>query len=169
MVVRQEIKFDKPMSSTAGVHFVLRIPLVTRIHGRSFDTVEAHNQVIRLIGRVAIAKFGSPGTLGRCERIRSQIGNGIETLLILVAKQGDRFRGFQSRLSSIHYGKPSAEIVNIAPDYYAGQEWPELWFIASTPFVSCALEGLCLLTSQRPLLDVIRECRTASMLVEKCP
>src|SRR5204863_6667409 len=98
----------------------------------------------------------------RYAKIQNQIDNGVETFLILVSKQGDQFFGFQSRLSSIHYGKPSAQIKRIAPDYYqiksiapdydGTREWPELWFIVSSPFMSCALKGLCLLTNHRPLL-----------------
>jgi hypothetical protein len=172
MAVRQrrtQSRIDTATNPTAGAHFVLRIPLVTKAHGRSFNTVEAHNQAIQLSGRVAMAKFGDPGTRTRYEKIKNQIDDNVETLLILVSKQGDRFFGFQSRLSSIHYGKPNAQIISIAPDYYRAEEWPgRLWFIVSSPFLSCALEGLCLSTNHRPLLDVVRECRTASMLVEKC-
>jgi hypothetical protein len=157
------------MNLTAGAHFVLRIPLITKVYGRSFNTVEAHNQKIHSSGRVAIAKFGDPGSRARYERIKNQIDNNVETLLILVSKQGARFLGYQSRLSSIHYGKPSAEIIALAPDYYRAEEWPgRLWFVVSSPFMSCALQGLCLSTNHRALLDVVRESRTASMLVEKC-
>jgi hypothetical protein len=121
------------------------------------------------MGRVAVGKFGSPGSRARSERLKEQIENQVETLLILVATQGiakeKRYFGFQSRLSSIHHGNPSAEILSIAPDYYT--ELPRLWFTTSTPFVSCSLEAFCLSTNGRPLLDVIRECRTPSMLVEK--
>jgi hypothetical protein len=175
-VCERDQKFPNPtkgkfgfvtMNATAPVHVVLRIPLITRINGRSFNTVEAHNQVTRSIGRVAFAKFGNPGSRARCERIKEQIDNQVETFLILVAKQGERYLGFQSRLSSVHYGKPSPEILSIAPNYYREQESPGLWFITSTPFMSCDLRAFCLSTNGRPLLDVIRECRTASMLVDK--
>jgi hypothetical protein len=151
------------------IHFVLRIPLITKINGRSFHTVEAHNQVIQSSGRVAMAKFGNPGTLARYEKIKNQIENDVETLLILISKQGTQFFGHQSRLSSIHYGKPSPQIAGIVPDYYRAEDWlARLWFVVSYPFMSCALEGFCLCTNHRPLLDVVRECRTSSMLVEKC-
>jgi hypothetical protein len=86
--------------SLARVHLVVRVPLITKVNGVSLDTVKAHNESVIAQGRVSIAKFGSPGTRARCERLGSQIGNGSETFLILVTKQGDRFLGYRSRLTS---------------------------------------------------------------------
>ena len=149
-------------------HLVLRVPLRTHIDGRTFDTVEAHNKVVDKIGRVALAKFGNPGTLARVETLKAQIEQGVETFLVLVVKQNNRFFGYQAGLTSVHYGAPDRKIIRIAPPYYSDLGLSaDLWFTVASPFVACALRDFRLSTNHRPLLDVIRECRTASMLVEK--
>ncbi len=150
------------------VHLLLRVPLMTRVEGRAFNTIEAHNQVVEKIGRVSLAKFGSPGTLARSEELKAQIYEGIETLLILAAKRDDRFLGYQSRLTAVHYGKPDKTILGISPPYYAKLGSPaDLWFTVISPFVTAALKDFRLATNRRPVLEVMSECRTSSMLVER--
>jgi hypothetical protein len=150
------------------VHLVLRVPFVTRVNGSRIHTVDAHNEIVQKMGRVALSKFGKPGTLGRSERLKAQIERGIETLLILVVKQGARHFGYQSPLASIHYGKPNSEIVTIAPPYYAKLVKPAgLWFIVTSPFLASSLKDFRLATNRRSLADVVSECRTSSMLVER--
>src|SRR5258707_1060610 len=99
-------------------HFVLRVPLMTRVQARSFNTIDAHNQVIEKIGKVALGKFGKSGTVARTEMFNAQIGQGVETLLILVVKRDDKFLGYQSPVLSVHHGDPG-EIRELAPPYYA--------------------------------------------------
>lgn len=148
------------------IHFVLRIPLMTRVNGRSFSTIEAHNDVAKKNGRLAIAKFGNPGTTSRVTRLDGQIKQGIETRLILIVKQDDRFFGYESRLIAVHHGKPG-DLASFAPPYYAETgETPLLWFAVNSPFARCDLAQYRLVTNRRPLLHVISECRTATMLVE---
>lgn len=150
-------------------HFVLRIPLMTRVDGRSFSTIEAHNDVAKANGRLALAKFGNPGTGSRVDKLKAQIEEGTETRLILVVKREDKFLGYQAPLSAIHHGKPGA-LASLAPTYYAKTgETPLLWFVVNSPFTRCELAGLRLVTSHRPLVAVMGECRTATMLVEPKP
>jgi hypothetical protein len=162
----KDLAWQKERSVTD--HFLLRVPLMTRVEGRAFNTVDAHNQVVAEKGRVAIAKFGSPGTFARSQRLKAQIDQGTATFLILVTKSGARFLGYRSQLTSIHYGKPDSKLLEFAPPYYADLvETSELWFIAASPFLATALDGFRLSTNHRPVMDVITECRTSSMLVEK--
>ena len=150
------------------VHFALRVPLGTRVEGRTINLIEAHNEVVSKLGQVALAKFGSPGTAKRAKTLQQQIDDGINTLLVLVAKRGDRFLGYQSRLSSIIWGKPTATIKNATPSYYRYlDQTPELWFMVDTPFVQSDLTKFRLVSNHRPLLDVLGECRTSSMLIEQ--
>jgi hypothetical protein len=151
------------------VHFVLRVPAITRIRGlRPLDTVEAHNEAAKKVGRVALAKFGQPGTAKRCELLTHQIKAGIETLLLLVVKRGTRFYGFQSSLTSVYYGRQNEKLLTAAPAYYRDlNDAASLWFIVDHPFEACDLKTFRLSTNGRPLLDVVSECRTSSMLVEK--
>jgi hypothetical protein len=151
-------------------HFLLRVPLVTRIERRAFNTVEAHNLVVAQKGQVAVAKFGSPGTLARSEKLKAQLKQGIATFLILVTKSANCFLGYRSQLTSIHYGKPDSKLLEFAPPYYADlPETPELWFMVASPFVRTGLEGFRLSTNRRAVMDVISECRTSCMLVENPP
>jgi hypothetical protein len=147
------------------VHLVVRIPLVSRVHGRAINTIEAHNDVVQSMGVVAVAKFGKPGTVNLVERLKEQIGR---THLVLVAKRDGRFLGFESPLASVHRGNPTPEIISAAPTYYAKiGEIAGLWFTVCSAFIDCDLAAFRLSSNQRPLLDVLRECRTSSMVVER--
>jgi hypothetical protein len=149
-------------------HFVLRVPLITRIRGRAFNTIEAHNQVVKEMGRVAIAKFGNPGTEARVKKLNAQIEEGTETVLVLAVKRGNRFWGYQSRLVAAHYGKLEEKISKIAPSYYANFDEPaSLWFVVADPFVPVPLVDFRLSTNDRRVTDVMAECRTPAMLVHK--
>jgi hypothetical protein len=151
------------------IHLVLRVPLMTRVDRRSFSTIDAHNEVAEATGRVALAKFGNPGTASRVEKLKAQIEEGIQTLLILVVKRDDKFLGYQAPLSTVHHGQPG-ELATLAPAYYAKLgETPRLWFVVNSPFLRSELAGLRLATNHRPLVAVMSECRTATMLVEPRP
>jgi hypothetical protein len=104
----------------------------------------------------------------RAERLNDQIRSGRETLLLLVTKAGALFRGFQAPILSVHLGQPSTEILRIAPPYYANfHENPRLWFVVGSPFLESQLTKFRLLSNDRPLLDVVRETRTSSMLIHQ--
>ena len=153
---------------TKNVHFALRIPLTSRVGGRSLDTVESHNEVIRRSGQVALGKFGSAGSHARQKAISEQIGEGVVTQLILVGKSDGRFIGVCAPLSAIMFGPLSAEFSVYAPDYYSRLPTrPSLWFVVRQTFQPCSLRSLQMASSQRPLLAVMKECRTSSMLVTK--
>jgi hypothetical protein len=151
--------------ATKDVHLVVRIPLVSKVKGRMINTIKAHNDVVDRLGLVTVAKFGKPGTAKLVERLNEKIGRAC---LILVAKENGRFLGFQSRLSSMHRGSPTPEMISASPAYYGDiGETAGLWFTARDPFTECDLASLRLSSNQRPLLDVLRECRTSSMLIER--
>jgi hypothetical protein len=149
------------------LHLAVRVPLMTRVGIQSISTVLSHNEIIDRFGRFALAKFGQPGTSARAQALQRQIEQGQTTLLVLIIKRSNRFIGYQCRLVSVHRGPPTSEIKSIAPTYYRelGIE-AALWLIADSPLVTCDLKKFCLSTSQRPLIEVIRECRTASMLIQ---
>jgi len=149
------------------VHLVLRISMMAQIGRRRFNVVDAHNEMVEKQGSVTIAKWGQSGTLARADRLQKQVKNGSETLLILVAKRGGQFHGFQAPLSGVHIGKPTAQIKAISPPYYEQLgEASSLWCTVSRSFVPADLQNLHLASNGRPLLDVLGECRTSSMLVK---
>jgi hypothetical protein len=154
-------KFEKP------VHLVLRIPMVAQIAKQRFSVVDAHNVIFEKLGNVAVAKWGQSGTRARADRLQRQIENGSETLLILVAKSGGQFLGFQAPLSGVHLGKPTAQIRAISPPYYDQLgEGSSLWCTVNRAFVPADLQNLHLASNERPLLDVLGDSRTTSMLVK---
>jgi hypothetical protein len=149
-----------------AVHIVLRMAPFTRVHGRKVNVVDAHNEIIKKIGRVAFAKFGSSGTDERVSKLNAQIEEGIKTFLIIIGKQESDFVGFQGQLSSVYRGKLTAQIDQITPTYYGELDMTAgLWFILCTPLTRCNPKKFFLVTNERPLLDVVSECRTSSMLV----
>ena len=79
----------------------------------------------------------------------------------------DDYAGFSSEISNIHSGKPTQEIEDATPEYYRRLGISSsLWFALCTPLEPFDLRNLQLLSNKRPLLNVMRECRTSSMLVE---
>jgi hypothetical protein len=149
-------------------HVVLRLPLTTRVQDGTLNTIEAHNEALAARGRVAIAKFGRPTASAKIAVIKSQLERGTETLLVLAIRLGaGRFLGFGSPISAVHRGPPNAELLSLAPAYYRDlDETANLWFILHARIVPHDLRGFRMRASQRPLLDVLHECRTSSMLVE---
>lgn len=149
-------------------HIALRVPLVTSVGGHKFSTVEIHSRIVEARGRVALAKFGQAGTDARVGQLQAQIERGVRTLLILITKREKEFIGYQSELRSVHRGKPTLEILSAAPEYYSQLDLdPQLWFLLENSFKQTDLAKFRLTTTQRPLIDVISECRTSSMLVEE--
>jgi hypothetical protein len=149
------------------VHLAIRFPLMAKVGGQQFNIVDAHNEVVTRVGCVAFAKFGKPGTNARIAQLRRQIENGNSTLLILIMKRGANFIGFQSQMSAVHLGRPTSQIAAVRPSYYEKiYENPELWFVVNRPFAKADLKSIRLASNGRPLLDVLRDSRTASMLVE---
>jgi hypothetical protein len=150
------------------VHLVVRVPRVTRVNGISVDTVKAHNDSLAARGSVSVAKFGNPGTSVRRDQLLTQIDNGLEAHLILVTKTGGKFCGYKSRMRAVHYGKAGNNILAGAPPYYRDlEEQAKLWFTVTDPFEPTNLDQFSLASNMRPLLEVMRECRTASLLVEQ--
>jgi hypothetical protein len=147
-------------------HIAIRVPLVTRIYGQGYNTIQEHNAVVSKLGRVAFAKFGQAGTASRAERLRQQILRGQKTFLIAVVKREDSFFAFEARLGEVHFGPPTAQLSEWSPPYYKKiQEIPSLWFVLNGPLKAIDINLYFLLSNSRPLLDVVRESRTASMLV----
>jgi hypothetical protein len=164
----------KPGIEATPVHFLLRVPWVTRIEGhptRAINTIDAHSKKIRELGYSTVAKFGRPSPAHTIQRLNKQIHEGRCTRLILVVKtvvkRGITFVGYQSEISSIRAGPPTTEIKVSAPSYYQELSYAAgLWFIVRTPFAICDLTKLYLASNKKPVLDVLSKCRTPSMLVE---
>ena len=70
------------------------------------------------------------------DHLEFQIANELETLLILVTKQGDSFLGHKSCLKSVHFGKPTEKLLEAAPAYYKELDAlaANLWFTVTAPF-----------------------------------
>jgi hypothetical protein len=155
-----------------SVHLVLRIPVTTRIAGKVVDTVSAHNETFKAFNVALFAKFGASIVAKSLDNLNRQIGNGVETRLILVSQVRRKalrsFTAHQARLASIYPKHLPSEYESFAPSYYKDVEQvPSTWFRLSCPFKPCDLQGLRLASNKRSLLEVIRECRTTAMLVEE--
>jgi hypothetical protein len=153
----------------SSVHLLLRIPFLARIEGLTFDIVEAHNDVIRSMGKTSFAKFGH-NIRPTVEKIRGHISKGHNPLLVLTIKRGTNYLGYSSPITSIYDGKPRAELIAYAPSYYCKID-PTFasishWITVERPFEKFDLAGLRLASNKRPLLEVLKECRTSTMLVE---
>jgi hypothetical protein len=153
---------------TTLAHIVVRVPLKTRIEGRVFHTIDAHNAIVDRLGYAFVAKFGAAGTEGRAKKLRDQIVSGQRTNLIAVGKRDGSFIGYQAKLYGVVIGKPTQEKLSASPPYYSDMESEgRLWFQITERFAPTSLQRFKLVTNGRPLLDVLSECRTSSMLVSE--
>jgi hypothetical protein len=155
------------------IHFLLRVPRLTRIEGYAaftIDTIDAHSKTIQELGQATIAKFGKPPPAPTVERLKKQIKEGKRTYLILVVKSARTRRshlGYQTEIASIHLGAPTTEIKKSAPTYYRELSYVAgLWFTVYGPLAPSDLSRFRLVTNKKPVLDVLSKCRTPSMLVE---
>lgn len=156
------------LANEQTLHLLLRVPLVTRVAGDAINTVDAHNEVIRRLGQAWIAKFGTPGTEERANTLKFQIEQGRKTFLVLVAKRGMRFLAHEAPLVSIHYGRADSQILKLAPEYYSRlDQSAALWLAVRRLLQLSDLARFRLASNQRPIVEVLSECRTASMLVER--
>jgi hypothetical protein len=159
-------------SESKPMHFLLRVPRLTRIEGYAaltINTIDAHSKTIQELGRAAIAKFGKPPAASTVELLKKQIKEEKRTYLILVVKSVTRktYLGYQTEIVSICLGAPTDEIKNSAPTYYRELGYAaRLWFTVHTPLAPSDLSRFRLVTNKKPVLDVLSKCRTPSMLVE---
>jgi hypothetical protein len=148
-------------------HIAIRIPAVAKVKGGIIDALQAHNQMIEKTGRVALGKFGKTGTGLTIDKLKRQIERGDKTFLIWISKREGEFLGFRSLLTTVYGGKPTPEILEAMPPYYNDlSETPQTWYVVETPFQPVDLRLFKLASNGRSLVGVIKECRTASMLVE---
>jgi hypothetical protein len=136
-------------------------------HARPSFFAAQTDDFVKKTGRVSVAKFGSPGSKERVERLQKQIRASTKTSLILIAKSGADFLGFHAPIVSLRLGMATSEIRASTPSYYRDLYMGGLWFVVDAPFESIDLARFCLVTNGRPLLDVVRQSRTASMLVKR--
>ena len=155
-------------SSGKRLDLVLRIPEYVRIErGLKFSTIGAHSEVAREQGEVMFGKFGAALKGASLQRLEASKGAG-SPRLIVVMKKGS-FVGFSAVLGGITDKLPSPAEQRYVPEFYhllaEMNETPSTWFRLMSPFEPIELSSFSLVTSGRPLLEVISETRTSMMLV----
>jgi hypothetical protein len=145
---------------------VLRIKSTVRIRWDDVDVVDEHCKVFAREGVVAVGKFGAPMPVLQCLQLGEQLAGGVETWLHLVFKKGGSFNGLRGRVKELFLANDKRATFLKYPNYYAQLPVkPSLWFVLSSQLEPYSLESLRLQSNARPLLDVLRECRTTLMLV----
>ena len=157
----------KKASREVPRHLVMRIARYAETVVGKTDVIEAHNEVARREGRVSLAKFGRSVSQARLAGIRNQIENGVPAYVILVFRVAVWFTGFSARLRTIVDDGTSPPKTSI-PTYYDDLEVGDAscWFELDGPLTQTELDGLRLTTNDRPLLEVLKECRTSLLFVQ---
>jgi hypothetical protein len=147
---------------------VIRSPERVRTEeGRTVDVVDEHNALIAKKGRVALAKFGAPTSERTLGIINEAIRNKSAPYLYLISKSKNTHYASKSHIIATYVRLP-IDLRSFVPDYYELVEYnPSTWFILDRPFQPASIDKLVLVSSGRSLLDVLRETRTASMLVKR--
>jgi hypothetical protein len=154
------------------IHFLVRVPQITRLEGSTIDTVRAHSDVYSRLGSASVAKFGMQPASHNIERLKKQIKAGIRTCLILVVREADgnrkRYLPYEANMSAIHLGAPTAQIKKTSPSYYEELGYAAgTWFTISSPFVAKNLESFRIAKTGKKLSDVLKNARAAAMFVER--
>jgi len=149
----------------------LRVPKSVRVNRRTYDTVGEHNAIAAARGVVAFAKFGSPLS----ETVLKELNgakNSPFSRLIIVYRRDDEFYGFGARIkSAIRPTEAEQSPTVLYPSYYDALineglvAPPKSYFVLSTPLDPIDLHRFALNSNGRPLLSVLRECRTSTMLI----
>ena len=175
MSTKTHVKKQSPMLS----HTVLRLSTKVSVRGEKVDTISAHNSIFDLAGYVAVAKFGNAWTPEKCETYCQSITKSKRPLLIIVTKVGKAFLGWSAPLESVFPAEDRKARQLVTPPYYrelanqpsllnsALATKPSMWFVTTGKFQPCPLADFRLVSNGRHLNDVLRETRTALMLVRK--
>jgi hypothetical protein len=149
------------------MHLLVRVPRYMRVQGRAFDVIEEHNAAFRANGKVAVAKFGTPFSRVVFGAITQAIRANAATLY-LVTKEDDEFFAWAGRIVSIGtFSGAESGLVDLFPEYYRSLlNAPTSYLCLGSELREASLRGLMLASNTRPVLDVMRECRTAMMLVQ---
>jgi hypothetical protein len=156
-------------------HIILRIKASIKIQGQMLDVVTEHNKVFNESGSVWVGKFGASWHKPKCDDYNNAISHGQKIYLYLVTKNESGFIGYRAKICEVILSDCKRTL--IYPEYYhllgrqpilldtALAAKPSMWFHLSEPLRLHALEKLKLFTNKRPLIDVLKECRSTLMLV----
>ena len=151
-------------------HIVLRIKPTVRVRWDSVNVVSEHSKVFAQEGIVAVGKFGAPLPFLKCIELAENLKRGAETWLYLVFKKENLFQGFRGRVKDVFRTDDNRYAVLKCPDYYTQLPVkPSMWFVLSSQLESYPVQRLNLRSSDRPLIDVLAECRTPMMFVNEKP
>ena len=163
--------------STFVSHIILRLSAKVSVRGEKIDTISAHNSIFDQAGYIAVAKFGNAWSAERCEDYCQSITKLKRPLLIIVIKSDEEFAGWSAPLKSVFPADDRRSRQLVIPPYYrelANQPSlldtplatkPGMWFITTAKFKSYPLTKLRLVSNGRRVSVVLRETRTAMMLV----
>lgn len=130
------------------------------------NIIEEHDKITTIHGSAFLGKAGRILTEEKMDLIERMISDNGCSKLYLIQKQEASFVISQADIYSITTDTPDLEKI---PEYYRNRAssdmnfWFEIGQFVSTTYAEAA--SLRLLSSNRPLMDVLRECRTTLMLV----
>ena len=152
-------------------HLFLRIPSESRVGGKSEQVIYEHNTVFLAMNKVFFCKFGARPNEKMIERLRDQIASKMTTFVYFSVRVKKDFVGYRAEMGSIEPRAWDPNMRRFAPPYYdaINQEIYNgcLWLEIRSEISRCDLMNLRLFSNKRPLLEVLHETRTASMMVEQ--
>lgn len=158
-------------------HIVLRLNQKVSIRGEKVDTISAHNSIFDQASHIAVGKFGNAWSAEKCEDYCRSIKKSKRPQLIVVTRSGEKLSGWSAPLESVFTADDKRARHLAMPAYYhelahqpsllatALAAKPSMWFVVIDKFKPCSLGNLWLASNGRRLNDVLRETRTALMLV----
>lgn len=156
----------EPRAKFKMLSLILRVPeRVTLLSGRRVATFKEHNAVSLQYGKVVVGKFGLRPGPKTAASLQNDVAEDLKPSLYMVYKQDGQFSAYRGEIESVSYAKPMPEYDNLIPDYYSELEsQPNFWITVIGGLAPSGLFGLNLASSGRPVLEVLRETRTAAML-----
>ncbi len=160
---------------------VLRLSAKVSIRSEKVDTISAHNSIFDQAGHIAVGKFGKPWSAEKCSDYCRSVTKSKRPRLIIVTRSGEKLFGWSAPLETVFPADDKRAGRLARPRYYdelANQpslfatalvSKPTMWFVVTEKFRPCSLSNLWLASNGRRLSSVLRETRTAMMLVTGSP
>ena len=162
-------------------HIVLRLSAKVSIRSEKVDTISAHNLIFDQAGHIAVGKFGKAWSAEKCSNYCRYVTKSKRLLLIIVTRSGKKLFGWSAPLEAVFLDDDKKAGHLARPRYYdelahqpslletAMVSKPSMWFVVTEKFKLCSLSNLWLTSNGRRLSSVLRETRTAMMLVTGSP
>lgn len=149
------------------MHIVLRNSKATFPGCEQINTIEEHNAISLEKGEVSFGRVGRPPATSKIEQLKERIKQG-QASFYLVSRKGEHVSMWKAPLFDVFENRCPDD--STIPEYYRSYKRQiNLWFKIGTitPIEDSEKYELFLMSNNRPIVQVVQECRTSFFFVKK--